>query len=234
MSCLVTDAPGTPGTSVARVGLTLAGIVLAAVVIFGLGVMEGSRVAKRGATPASPPGEPPTETLRTPPPAAVAPAVPIPPDKLTFYDRLSGIAAPAPVALPEDQPPAPGLAPAALPEAQGAAARQAAAPAPPAAAGTASRTAGPSKTGATAQIRKLAGKGRFTVQMAAVSERSAAAEMAARIKRDGFDAVTTTTSVKGKLLYRVRVGSFPNKQAAAQAAGIFRSAFEFDAIAMEN
>ena len=70
--------------------------------------------------------------------------------------------------------------------------------------------------------------------MAAVSERAAAAETAALIKRNGFDAVTVMASVKGKILYRIRVGSFPSKQAAAQAAGIFRSAFGLNAIPVEN
>ena len=70
--------------------------------------------------------------------------------------------------------------------------------------------------------------------MAAVSERAAAAETAALVKRNGFDAVTVMASVKGKIWYRVRVGSFPSKQAAAQAAGIFRSAYGLNAIPVEN
>jgi cell division protein FtsN len=72
------------------------------------------------------------------------------------------------------------------------------------------------------------------VQMAAVSERAAAAETAALIKRSGFDSVTVIASVKGKIWYRIRVGSFPNKQAATQAAGIFRSAFGLNAIPVES
>jgi len=226
--------------------LALGGIVLAAVVIFGLGVMEGARIAERVPTATAPPSALPTETFKTQPVAAIAPAAPIPPDKLTFYDRLSGVAPAAPVALPEGQRPAQGSAPAALPESPGTPARQPETETPPAtaaapkkagthaAAGTAVKTSVPSKSDATAQIRKLAGKGRFTVQMAAVAERSAAAEMTALIKRNGFDAVIVPTSVKGKTLYRIRVGSFPNKQAATQAAGIFRSAFGFEAIATDN
>ena len=70
----VADTPGRPGASALRVGLTLGGIVLAAVVIFGLGVMEGSRVAERVPEVAAPPSALPTETLQPQPSAPVAPA----------------------------------------------------------------------------------------------------------------------------------------------------------------
>jgi cell division septation protein DedD len=225
-----TDAPGRPGTSALRVGLTLGGIVLAAVVIFGLGVLEGSRVAERVPEVAAPPSALPTETLQPQPSGPVTPATPLQPDKLTFYDRLSGVAPPAPVALPEAQPPAQVLTPA-PPAAQGARARPPEAKSPPV---TAAKTATSSKSDPAAQIRKLTGKGRFSVQMAAVSERATAAETAALVKRNGFDAVIVMASVKGKILYRVRVGSFPNKSNAARAAEIFRSAFGLDAIPVEN
>jgi len=230
-----------------RVGLTLGGIVLAAVVIFGLGVLEGSRVAERVPEVAAPPSALPTETLQTLPSAPGTPATSLQPDKLTFYDRLSGVAPPrAPVAPPEAQPPVQGLAPAPS-AAQGERARQPDAPSPPVTAvaaprktaaaattATAAKMAVPSKSDPAAQIRKLAGKGRFSVQMAAVSERSAAAETAALVKRNGFDAVIVMASVKGKIYYRVRVGSFPNKPNAARAAEIFHSAFGLDAIPVEN
>jgi len=241
----VTVAPAHPGTSAVRVGLKLGGIVLAAVVIFGLGVMEGSRVAERVPVVAAPPSALPTETLLPQPLAAVAPAVPVSPDKLTFYDRLSGVA-PAPlVALPDNQPRAPGVSPAAPPQSPATAARQPEVqpPAPTASAAPGKAAAVPAiKTAAkapaaadpAAQIRKLTGKGRFTVQMAAVKERATAAETAALIKRNGFDAVTVMASVKGQIWYRIRVGSFPSKQAATQAAGIFRSAFGLNAFPVES
>jgi len=241
----VADAPGRPGTSALRVGLTLGGIVLTAVVIFGLGVLEGSRVAERAPELAAPPSALPTETLQPRPSGPVTPATPVQPDKLTFYDRLSGVAPPAPVALSEGQPPAQGLTPVTT-SALGARARQPEVQSPPVtavatprktattAAEATVKTAAPSKSDPAAQIRKLTGKGRFTVQMAAVSERAAAAETAALIKRNGFDAVTVMASVKGRILYRIRVGSFPNKTAAAQAAGIFHSAYGLNAIPVEN
>jgi septal ring-binding cell division protein DamX len=246
VSDLVADAPERPGTSALRVGLTIGGIVLAAVVIFGLGVLEGSRVAERIPEVAAPPSALPTETLQPLPSALVTPATPLQPDKLTFYDRLSGVGPPALVALPEAPPPVQALEPA-PPAAQGAHTRQAeaqppavtavAAPrktAPAAAAEAAAKTAPASKSDPAAQIRKLTGKGRFAVQVAAVSERAAAAETAALVKRNGFDAVIVMASVKGKILYRIRVGNFPNKSNAARAAEIFHSAFGFDAIPVEN
>ena len=247
MNNRVADAPGRPGTSALRVGLTLGGIVLAAVVIFGLGVLEGSRVAERVPEVAAPPSALPTETLQPQASGPVTPPTPLQPDKLTFYDRLSGVAPPpAPVAPPEAQPPGQGLTPA-PPGAQGARVRQPEAPSPPVTAvaaprktaaaaptATATRTALPSKSDPATQIRKLTGKGRFSVQMAAVSERTAAAETAALVKRNGFDAVIVMASVKGKIYYRVRVGSFPNKPNAARAAEIFHSAFGLDAIPVEN
>lgn len=221
MSEGVTEALGTPGTSAVRVGLTLGGIVLGAVVVFSLGVMEGSRVAESVPAPQPPPSALPTENLATLPAPPRAPAATIPPDKLTFYDRLSGVAPSASVALPIDQPPAQGLAPA--PSAAQAE------PAPQAPSPQAAAAAAPA-----AQIRRLAGKGRFTVQVAAVSDRAAAAEAVALVKRNGFDAATVKASVKGKTYYRIRVGSYPTKEAAVQAAGIFRSAYGLDAIPAEQ
>ena len=246
MSDGVVETPGRPGSSVARVGLVLGGIVLGAVVIFALGVMEGSRVAELAPVVAAPPNALPTETLATLPAAPVASAATAVPDKLTFYDRLSGVAPPAPLTLPEGQPPVQQLAaatpavrepPARQPEAPTAPVPTAAAPrkaAPPAVAAVAVKTPAPPKTDPVAQINKLIGKGHYAVQMAAVSDRAAAAQTAALIKRNGFDAVTVMASVKGKILYRVRAGTFPSKQAASQAAAIFHSAFGLDAIPVEN
>ena len=244
----VTEAQVNPATSVLKVGLALGGIVLAAVIIFALGVMEGSRVAELAPEIPAPPSALPTETLKTLPATPAATAAAIPPDKLTFYDRLSGV---APAAMPDVPPPARGLAPVASatpaatapPTVPVVPARPAEAPAvvpvtpkKPAApaAELAARTAAPSKSDPVAQIRKLAGKGRFTVQMAAVSERAAAAGTATRLKQYGFEATTVMASVKGKTWYRIRVESFPNKQAATQAAGIFHSALGFNAIPVEN
>ncbi len=232
-------AQSKPGASAMKVGLALGAIVLGAVVIFSLGVMEGSRVAGLAPVVAAPPGTPPAESLLPSPPAPVVRAAATSPDKLTFYDRLSGVAPAAPLAPPESQaavplpapraqaqtPPAPPLAAGARPQ------QKSAAPAPTE---IAARIAVPTKSDPAAKIRKLTGKGRFSVQVAAVGERAAAAEAAAQVKRNGFEAVTVMASIKGKIWYRIRVGSFPNKQAATQAAGLFHSAYGFDAIPVEN
>jgi cell division septation protein DedD len=95
-------------------------------------------------------------------------------------------------------------------------------------------TAVPSNAGPAAQIRKLMGKGRFTVQIAAVSDRAAAAERTAMLKRNGFESVTVMASVKGRILYRIRVGSFPSKSVAARAAEKFHTGFGLSAIPVEN
>lgn len=238
MSTGAAETPGRPRTSAARVGLVLGGIVLGAVVIFGLGVMLGSRVAGRVPEFAAAPSALPPATLQPPPSAPPAPAASVQPDKLTFYDRLSGVAPPAPVVLPESKPFVPGLPPA-PPDPPESHARQPETPPPPAPAAVAppkieAKRALPSKADATAQIRKLAGTGRFAVQVGAVSDRAAAAKAAAALNRDGFEAVTVMASVKGKILYRIRVGSFPSKPAAAKAAELFQTAFGLSAIAVEN
>ena len=70
--------------------------------------------------------------------------------------------------------------------------------------------------------------------MAAVTDKSAAAETTARLKRSGFESTTVMASIKGKIWFRIRVESFPSKQAATQAAAIFHSAYGLNAIAVEN
>jgi septal ring-binding cell division protein DamX len=226
MSDVLTEAPERPETSMVRVGVALGGVVLAAVVIFGLGVMVGKRVAESGPVVSPPPLALPTENVPPVPAAPPAPAPPIRPESLTFYDRLSGVAPPPPLTLPEGQPPPQAGAPPA--QAPAAAPPPAAAPAAPRESPT------PSKEAPEAQIKRLAGKGRFSVQVAAVNDRADAEETAARIKRQGFDVVTVMAAVKGKVWYRIRVSTFPSKEAATQAAGIFRSAYGYDAIPVQN
>lgn len=238
-----TQAPS--GASSLRVGAALGGIVLAAVVVFSLGVMVGKRVAESVPAVAPPPLALPTETVPPLPVTPQAPVSPIPSEKLTFYDRLSGVAPAAPVA-PAEGPSAPQAGAPAVPttRSETAAPREglkrqpeakAPLPAAPArAAAPAVAKAAPIKEEPAAQIRKLAGRGHFAVQVAAVNERAAAEETAARVKRLGFEALTVMASVKGKIWYRIRVGSFPSKQAAAQAARIFQSAYGLNAIAVQE
>ena len=239
------DVQEYPGASAPRVGATLAGIVLAAVVVFGLGVMVGKRVAESVPVAAAPPTALPTETLPIQP---AAPATPIAPEKLTFYDRLSGVGPaapqpePPPVAHAPQQPLATALPATGATSAPAAPASPAPAPgtAPPASATPSARqpaakaappTAAPTPA---AQIKKLAGKGHFAVQVGAVSERADAEAMAGRIKSQGFDAVIVMASIKGKVWYRIRAGSFPTRQSATLAASLFHSAYGFNAAAVEN
>jgi septal ring-binding cell division protein DamX len=227
MSDVAMGAQEPPEHSMVRIGTALGGVVLAAVVIFGLGVMVGKRVAESGPAISPPPLALPTETVPPVPAAPSAPAAAIPPESLTFYDRLSGVAPPPPLPLPESQPPSqavvtPAPATAPVPPRETPAAPQAKPPSPAA------------KADAETQIRKLAGKGRYSVQVAAVNDRADAEETAARIKRQGFEVVTVMASVKGKVWYRIRVSSFPSKEAATEAAGIFRSAYGYNAIPVQN
>lgn len=195
---------GAPRTSPLRVVAALGGLVLALVAAFGLGVSVGKRSAGTSPEFPAPPSALPTETLTPQPPP---PAAPIPAERLTFYDRLSGAKTPT-AALPEGQAPAPASAT----EERASQAEQAAA----------------------ARVRVLAGQGRFAVQVAAASDRAAADEATARLRRHGLDAMTVAATVKGRTWYRTRVGSFPSQQAAAQAAGILGTAFGYDAIPVSD
>lgn len=217
--------------SALRVGGAVGAVVLAAILIFGLGVMVGKRVAESVPAVDSPVAALPDQNA---PPAPTPPAstASLSPDKLTFYDRLSGAAPAAPVVLSEDQPPQQAVTPApALPSAP--APTRTAPPAKVAASAPASKAKAPPEAPA-ARIRRLGGKGRFAVQVAAVQDRAAAEEAAARVRSEGFEVLTVMASIKGKTWYRIRAGSFPNKQAATQAAAIFRSAYGFEAIAVHD
>jgi DedD protein len=223
------------------VGAALGGIVLAAVVVFGLGVMVGKRVAESLPPAASPPLALPTENL---PPQPAPSTAAVPPERLTFYDRLSGPAAPAPVALPDTRrlspssAAAPEVSAASLPASMQASPSSAALPVGPAAPAreraAAARPSGQAQHDAVERIKKLAGRGRFAVQVAAVNDRAAAEETAARLKRQGFEVLTAMASIKGKTWYRIRVGSFPSQQAATTAAGLFHSGYGFNAIVVHE
>ena len=116
------EESGTGATaSVRRVGTILAVVVVAAVIVFSLGVMVGKRVTGGGQALSEPPSALPTETLRPRPsqkaekkaesrPAPEAQGAksgkdPLSSEKLTFFDTLSGDKAAAPPALPKEKAP---------------------------------------------------------------------------------------------------------------------------------
>jgi cell division protein FtsN len=249
------DSAGQPaGASPLRVGTALGGVVLAAVVVFGLGVMVGKRVTESVPVAAPPPAALPTETL-APQPIGAAPA--IPPDQLTFYDRLSGAAPPATAPVPQSAtapPPvaaqsrgaapalAPAPAPAPAPATTTTVAAQVQAAAPPAAKPAPKAAAPPAapapvaeaRPAAIAEIRKLTGAGRFAVQLGASKDRAAADRTTASVRAQGLDATTSAVSIKGAVWYRTRAGTFPNQQAATKAAGLFHTAFGYTAMPVRD
>jgi septal ring-binding cell division protein DamX len=205
-----------------RVGVALAGVVLAAVLLFSLGVMTGVRVAGRAPAPSAAGAPAVVATLPEPAAPPLAPR-PVSAGSLTFYDRLSGAAPPLPAIQPDE--PAQRAAEAAAPA-------LAAPPAPPVTVAAAAKTpdaAQPAGADAGARVRKLMGKGPYAVQVAAVTDRAAAASLAERLRRQGLPAATIPATAKGRTWYRLRVGSFPSREAAARAAGLLHAELGLDA-----
>jgi cell division septation protein DedD len=60
--------------------------------------------------------------------------------------------------------------------------------------------------------------GGFEVQVAVLSKRSSADNLAQRLQAKGYQARVTTTRSQGQLRYRVRVGGYPDRTAAEAAA----------------
>ena len=73
------------------------------------------------------------------------------------------------------------------------------------------------------------GSGPYAVQVAAMTDRAAAAAMAERLRRQGLPATAVTATTKGKTWYRLRIGSFPSRDAAARAAGVLQAELRLDA-----
>lgn len=193
------------GTKPARVGMKLAAVVLAAVALFSLGVMTGARLGGRGEERPLDPTSPGIAAMPALP--AGAPVIPsaVPPERLTFYDRLSGAAPPVPP-LEADEP--------------GKVSAGAAAP--------------PSGNDLAVRVKTLTGSGTYTVQVAAMADRAAAAAMAERLRRQGLPVATTAAAAKGRTWHRLRIGPFPSREAAAQAAGLLRAELGLDAAPMQE
>jgi DedD protein len=72
-------------------------------------------------------------------------------------------------------------------------------------------------------------KGPYAVQVAALTDRQAATATAERLKAQGLPAATVAATSKGKTWYRLRVGTFPSREAAARAAGLLHAELGLDA-----
>jgi len=220
---------GTAGSaaSVRSVGAKLAGVVLGAVIVFSLGVMVGQRVTESVPSLGEPPPALPTETLPPPQPSghempAGAEDLPAPRgEKLTFFDTLSGEKAGPPPELPKAPPPKPVPPPP----------RPVAEPAP------APRAAPPVKTAGTSpadRVNALKGSGPYYVQVSSTTKREWANDLVARLKKKGIKAVSTPVTLKGKQWYRVRVGSFPDRDSAGQARNILKQKMKLDGMVVRG
>jgi cell division septation protein DedD len=138
----------------------------------------------------------------------------VPEASLTFHDRLTKAkpeAAPPPGASAAPAPSAPPSAPAekAASEKPPAAIAEGPKPAPTAPAAAPPRPATPAAVPAAAPA-----PGAFTIQLGASPDRAEADRIAARF--EAFQPRVEAADVSGKRVYRVRVGSFETKDAAAR------------------
>ncbi len=79
----------------------------------------------------------------------------------------------------------------------------------------ATRSAAPPRAAADRRPPPTAKQGRFTVQVAALKDARVAAQMVERLRREGFEAFLSTTTIAAKgTWHRVRIGHYPDSQAA--------------------
>jgi len=227
----------TAGTapSVRRVGAILAGVVLSAVVIFSLGVMVGKRVTGNVATVAEPPPALPTETLAPPayrppdePPPAAETATSPDREKLTFFDNLSKEKA-APPELPRKADTTPEKA-AAQEEATAATTKGGTPPQQPgeaAPAKTAKETPTPPPP-PPPTVQSLAGAGRYYVQVSSTTNRQWADDLVKRLGKKNVSPKSVPVTLQGKQWYRIKVGSFPDRNSAQKAREILKREMKLD------
>jgi cell division septation protein DedD len=75
------------------------------------------------------------------------------------------------------------------------------------------------KSAWTAPSGPKSGKGKYTIQVAAIPEYEKAEKTVKLLIEKGFDAYYYETTIKGKTYYRVRCGSYPTKEDAAKHTG---------------
>jgi cell division septation protein DedD len=177
-------------------GRQIASVVVGALVLLGvvfvLGLNVGRQVAARQAEAARAPS---LEALDAPL-AAEAPAVPA--AALTFHETLTKERPPAPP-VPKERPAPPEPTPAQL---------AAAAPSPPPAPPFAATATVTSEADALAD-------GAYTIQLGAAQDRAEAERLAARFHAYSPRIETAEVTGKGRV-FRVRVGSFDTREAAAR------------------
>jgi cell division septation protein DedD len=62
------------------------------------------------------------------------------------------------------------------------------------------------------------------VQVSATTDQEQAAAIAARLRRQGYDAYTLESPMRGQTLYRVRVGRFASRERAQEMEGRLKQA----------
>ena len=176
---------------------------------------ESAKVAPAATTPAAttPAAAPPAAPAAAPEaePAAkeatpAAPALPVQetPPRQSIADAEKAVLSPAARAAP------------APPKSNGGGAK------PPVAAKEADAVAAKAPTAAEAtpkpsEADARAAQGGFAVQLAAFSDDKGANALANKLKRAGYPAFTETVATSQKTLWRVRVGPYPSREAAAQS-----------------
>ena len=197
-------------------------VVVIAVVIFLTGVQVGRGVqAERGGMPdgsepvaATPGSEAP------PPPASATSGSSTSPvtagEKLSYAERLGGVAPPADTLKASAPPPAPATeetTPTPKPEAPPPAEPARAAPAP-AAAAPVEASSEPAGTG-------------FTIQVAALREREEADTIVKRLAGKGYAAYVLAPTQGAPSVYRVRVGKFKERREADTVAARLQKEEQF-------
>jgi cell division septation protein DedD len=182
-------------------GLFFGSAVLACLIFVG-GVATGKRIGERAAAQAAPSAEDPLAALDRLGGETAD-------DGLTFHEAL----APADHHLARRahvEPPRPELHP------------PKPAPAPPAAHPAAPKplaAAGP-KPAAAVPPAKPEGDGRYTLQLSAFAERGDAEQFLGKLQGAGYKPFITQSEIPGRgVFYRVRVGDYTSRRAAAEAKG---------------
>lgn len=191
----------------ARAGSAL--VVLGCLGVLGAVFTAGVYTGRYWAAPG--PGRPSGEVVR-------APRVP----QLTFYEELTAPLTPVPVAIPATRP-APAATPDRRPAPEPSAERRVPAErteVPPARSREAGLDARPERRASEPVPRRAdLAPARYTVQVAAYSARASAETLRATIAAAGYEAyVAEADGPPGTPRYRVRVGSFPTREAAIAAA----------------